>query len=268
MSARSWLRTSPLPDTIHHGEIVDTSFHRMTRVMPSPLDTIKITKQQQNLLSANMRPFERSLQLPLPAEPQEPLNPELLTTAANVTNDDEGFFFDLYESPCLLKASNDAFDYQDYQEFGLMCNATFFGGCNYDNMTALQQDLKSDSVVEWTIVFDYEIYYTGDPIPAVEQVENIILEHLSEITGLNGCSGEKHNAGADSTTQTGSVTSSRVTNDRQAEALIDKGYRRRKTTEYTHDFTEEELSRMMAISSDPTDLLDPDHSKCFEEISC
>jgi hypothetical protein len=120
-------------------------------------------------------------------------------------------------------------------------------------------------VVQWTIVFDYEIYFTGDPIPAVEQVENIILDHLSEITGLNGCSGEEYNEGADSTNQTGSMTSNRATNHVKVETLIHKGYRRRKTTEYIHDFTEEELSRMMAISSDPTDLLDPDHSKYSEE---
>jgi hypothetical protein len=226
--------------------------------MPSSIDDIP--PQQQNLLSRNILPEKRTFQRTLSAESQETLDATPPTTTTNVTNDDEELFFDLYESPCLLKASNDAFDYQDYQEFGLMCSENFFGGCNYDNMTDLQQDLNSESVVEWTIVFDYEIYYTGDPIPAVDHVETIILEHLSATTGLNGCSAKESNI----TVPTVSLTSSGAVNGAGGLAT-DIGYRRRQTMEYIHDFSEEELSRMMALSSDPNNMLDPDYSECFEE---
>jgi hypothetical protein len=260
MSIGSFLKTSTLAYAVSGGDIVDTTIHRMTGAMPSRSGTMP--QKKENLLSQNLRPVKRSLQVTLPAEKlQQPLDKvqPTTTTTTNVTNDDEELLFDLYESPCFLKASNDAFNHQDYQEFGLMCNETFFGGCNYDNMTALQQDLNSKSVVHWIVVFDYEVYFTGDPIPAAYDVETIILEQLSEIAGLNGC-----------TTPKVTSTASRTTNHKEEGGVggltIDNGYRRRQMMEYMHDFSEEELSIMMAISSENNNKLDPHYSECIEEI--
>lgn len=237
--------------------------HTMTVAMPPPL--LDAMSQPENAL--NNRSVKRSLQLSLPSDES---TDTAQTPNNNTTGDDEPFF-DLYESPCLVKASNDAFSYQDYQDFGRMCNETFFGGCSYDDVADLQQDLDTESVVEWTIVFDYEVYYTGDPIPAVDHVETIILEHLSEITQLNRCLEEENDnneAGGGGTTVTtvASLSSGRVGIlgregiAPEKEVASDNGYRRR-TTEYIHDFTDEEFSRMVAISSDPGDVLDPDYSE-------
>ncbi|KAL3925770.1 MAG: hypothetical protein SGILL_000188 [Bacillariaceae sp.] len=187
---------------------------------------------------------------------------------------EQPLFFDLYESPCVVKASNDAFEYSDYETFSLMCNETFFGGCHYESVAEIKQDQDSQesNIVEWKIVFDYEIYYTRDPIPAVEHMESIVLEHMSEITGLNGCGGgddgeeEKEDISdiaftrvENNDTETG--TSATTTMGRVG--AYDGGYRRKaqsKTNkEYFHDFTDDEMERMMAISSDPSDVLDPDH---------
>lgn len=244
----------------------------MVVAMPPSLPLSLVTeKERQPPQQQSGRPSsKRSLQFNLPAEDMP--SAEESTWNATTNDDDDDFFFDFIESPCVVKASNDAFSFQDYQEFGLLCNETFFGGCNYDSMDDLQQNLESaaeNAVVEWTIVFDYEIYYAGDPIPAVDHVETIILKHLSEIIGLNGCLEEDETLGDDNTsiTPAATVSASRAGNyghGRGQSAYVsqasDIGYRR-KTMEYVHDFSEEELSRMAAISSDPSDVLDPDYSE-------
>jgi hypothetical protein len=177
----------------------------------------------------------------------------------------EHLFFDLYESPCLVKASNDAFSYQEKEEFLTMCNETFFGGCQYETLGDMVQDVQSEAVVEWMIVFDYEIYYTQDPIPAVDHLESMLLEHLSEVTGLNGCDDD----GQDDTSD---IAFNRVDDAHHHNGTTtatamgrgsDYGYRQRKaqTKDYIHDFSDKEMERMVAISSDPTDQLDPDHSE-------
>jgi hypothetical protein len=84
-------------------------------------------------------------------------------------------------------------------------------------------------------------YHRGDPIPAVEYLETIVLEHLSEVVGLTR---------RDCDVGGGSSSSSS-----------------RNTGRYHHDFTDNELDRMMAISSDPVDVLDPDCGKCIVPVS-
>lgn len=229
------------------------SGHNNAVAMPS----YKLSHQQQH--QNHQHRSVQSLQVDADSEPVE-----------------QPLFFDLYESPCVVKASNDAFEYSDYETFSLMCNETFFGGCHYESVAEIKQDQDSQesNIVEWKIVFDYEIYYTRDPIPAVEHMESIVLEHMSEITGLNGCGGgddgeeEKEDISdiaftrvENNDTETG--TSATTTMGRVG--AYDGGYRRKAQSktdkEYFHDFTDDEMERMMAISSDPSDVLDPDHSK-------
>jgi hypothetical protein len=281
--------------------------------MPPPLLIVSEQRQQQ----LQQRQKRRSL-LTISAEPDQEDNSNN-DTSAIMTNDDDNssnnnnnndidnstgillvdptdddeeelLFFDLYQSPCIVKASNDEFTVADYQAFTVMCNETFFGGCLYDTLQELEQEKatsSTSSIVNWTIVYDYEIYYDADmadPIPAIQHLETIVLEHLSEITGLNeeNCDLEQGNVTSVTEDQgkeedftisfmssngggrMGSYGAEEVEGDdyRLRRFLRDNYHRPRKVTEYLHDFTDEELSRMLAISSDPSDELDADHRKC------
>jgi hypothetical protein len=281
-------------------------------------------------------------------------------------DDDELSYYDLYESPCrtLIRASNDELDesiiindeeniisYNSNQMINSgakllfdeieYCRTTFFGGCQYNDLTELMTqinnnddidiDIENDeeeediniipsyhSFVNWTVFFDYEIHYIdvsnnermhhsndvnenndalivineqrtditatsassrtkmktsemlrqpqrrrkdqeqqqqqqqqdqytyhrGDPIPAVEYLEMIVLEHLSEVVGLTRRDCDD-GVGISSTISSSS----------------------RNTERYHHDFNDNELDRMMAISSNPVDVLDPDYGKCIVPVS-
>ena len=311
--------------------------------------------------------------LPLPFLPSTLSNTRFLLEDSMISNDnddndadddDDGLsYYDLYESPCrtLIRASNDELDeaiiisneeniisYNSNQMINSgakllfdemeYCGTTFFGGCQYNNLTELitqmnnndnidieneeEEDINSippyHSFVNWTVFFDYEIHYIdvsnnershpsddvnedndalviineqrtditatsaassrtkmktsemlrqpqrrrkdqeqqqqqqqdqytyhrGDPIPAVEYLETIVLEHLSEVVGLT-----RRDCDDGSSSSSSSNSSSR------------------NTAGYHHDFNDNELDRMMAISSDPVDLLDPDYGKCIVPVS-
>jgi hypothetical protein len=279
----------------------------------------------------------------------------------NDAGDDELSYYDLYESPCrtLIRASNDELDesiiinneeniisYNSNQMINSgakvlfdemeYCGTTFFGGCQYNNLTELITQINNNddidieneeedeedidiissyhSFVNWTVFFDYEIHYIdvsnnershhsndvnenkdaliiineqrtditattvssrtkmktsemlrqpqrrrkdqeqeqqdqytyhrGDPIPAVEYLETIVLEHLSEVVGLT-----------------------RRDCDDGVGIIIISSSSSRNTGRYHHDFNDNELDRMMAISSDPVDVLDPDYGKCVVPVS-
>ena len=314
--------------------------------------------------------------LPLPLLPSTLSNTRFLLEDSMISNDnddndadddddDDGLsYYDLYESPCrtLIRASNDELDeaiiisneeniisYNSNQMINSgakllfdemeYCGTTFFGGCQYNNLTELitqmnnndnidieneeEEDINSipsyHSFVNWTVFFDYEIHYIdvsnnershhsddvnedndalviineqrtditatsaassrtkmktsemlrqpqrrrkdqeqqqqqqqdqytyhrGDPIPAVEYLETIVLEHLSEVVGLTR---RDCDDGISSSSSSSSNSS-------------------RNTEGYHHDFNDNELDRMMAISSDPVDLLDPDYGKCIVPVS-
>jgi hypothetical protein len=309
--------------------------------------------------------------LPLSLLPSTLSNTRFLLEDSMISNDndddddddDDGLsYYDLYESPCrtLIRASNDELDeaiiisneeniisYNSNQMINSgakllfdemeYCGTTFFGGCQYNNLTELitqinnndnvdieneeEQDINSipshHSFVNWTVFFDYEIHYIdvsnnershhsndvnedndalviineqrtnitatsaassrtkmktsemlrqpqrrrkeqqqqqdqytyhrGDPIPAVEYLETIVLEHLSEVVGLTR---RDCDDGISSSSSSSSSNSSSNT-----------------TEGYHHDFNDNELDRMMAISSDPVDLLDPDYGKCIVPVS-
>ena len=150
------------------------------------------------------------------------------------------------------------------------CGATFFGGCLYYDLEELQDAIEStpmtESFVNFTVVYDYELHYAqrkegvsndeddivigrrfpaikafepkpADPIPALEQVETIVLEHLGDVIGLS---------------RRGCDPSGRVSIGRE-----------RRSDSNQHDFSKEDLDRMIAISSQPIDFLDPDHGGCL-----
>jgi hypothetical protein len=227
------------------------------------------------------RPFptvaRRALLLTLPIDPIEVLNSTTTTTTSsssqqnedmvqqnNDDDDDDDLFFDLYKSPCLIHASNDEFTFADLQVLSRSCGETFFGGC-YNNETELIDAMGTvggstdgggeggdNGMVVWTIMFDYEVYYPSDvvdPIPAIDHLETIVLEHLSEVTNLNQCNGTTEN------TDGGAAAAGNTT-----ERLLQQT-----TSEYLHDFSEDDLERMMAISGDPSDTLDPDYGTCTNE---
>eukprot|EP00535_Pseudo-nitzschia_heimii_P008601 CAMPEP_0197176730 /NCGR_PEP_ID=MMETSP1423-20130617/2550_1 /TAXON_ID=476441 /ORGANISM="Pseudo-nitzschia heimii, Strain UNC1101" /LENGTH=564 /DNA_ID=CAMNT_0042626139 /DNA_START=112 /DNA_END=1806 /DNA_ORIENTATION=+ len=179
------------------------------------------------------------------------------------------------------------------------CGATFFGGCRFSGLEDLEDMIRemspsfpihaSTSTVNFTVMYDYEIHYIdnsgdaerldftngvngkedattpsspstsadggsntskksmisepksrnrGDPIPALEHLEIIVLEHLAEVLGLTsrGCNLE--------------------------ESSNSSSMRRN----YQHDFSDEDLGRILAISSEPEDLLDPNHANCIVPV--
>ena len=160
------------------------------------------------------------------------------------------------------------------------CGTTFFGGCRFLGLDALEDAIAIDEIesssaapqhsyANWTVVYDYEIHYVdnsnsgrkrnsysysntgyvsndepdesphtrGDPIPALEYLETIFLEHLGEVVGLS-------RRGCDADTDP---------ND----AVAPGG--RNSISSRNHDFSDEELERILAISSEPKDVLDPDY---------
>lgn len=184
--------------------------------------------------------------LTLPIDPVGVLNSTATSEDEDVIPDtDDDLHFDLYKSPCLIRASNDEFTFAQHEAFSESCGDTFFGGC-FNNETELiaamaQSEIagggEDGGVVAWTIMFDYEVYYPSnvvDPIPAIQHLETIVLEHLSKVTTLNQCNG---------------------TDDTTARLL-------QTTSEFSHDFSEDDLKRMIAISGDPIDTLDPDYGTC------
>ena len=191
---------------------------------------------------------------------------------------------------------NDLYNtYNYYYDDIEYCGATFYGGCRFSDLDELEVATRDMSLsipidtlpsnVNFTVMYDYEIHYVdgssgaklsegmkgvdgiqetstssfattgggsneseggkidepqppkrGDPIPAVEHLETIVLEHLGEVLGLSrrGCDSDSSSSSSISKSQT-----------------------------YKHDFSDEDLSRILAISSEPKDVLDPDHSMCL-----
>jgi hypothetical protein len=157
------------------------------------------------------------------------------------------------------------------------CGTTFFGGCRFVDLEELEDAIDIDeteitaaeaaspsssapqhSYANWTVVYDYEIHYIdnsgsgtvsndsteessskrGDPIPALEYLETIVAEHLGEVVGLSRRSCDPN----DTSGGRSSISS-----------------RKHRARKYQHDFSDEELERILAISSEPKDVLDPDH---------
>jgi hypothetical protein len=214
---------------------------------------------------------------------------------------DDVSFYDLYLSPCrgVLKASNDELlDHVDVNQMNddternyiisynngggngdvdkdsdlykayyyyfddiEYCGATFFGGCRFKALAQLQdafdEPSSPQSFATFTVVYDYEMHYVQntfgevvgsdgdalsfssekapknvDPIPALQHLETIVVEHLAEVVGLS----------------------------RRA---CDPSGRQ----SYVHDFSDEELGKMLAISSEPTDFLDPDHGTFTKRVA-
>ena len=172
----------------------------------------------------------------------------------------------------LYKSFSYYFDDMEY------CGATFFGGCRFsdlDDLTSASLSSPTESFMNFTVTYDYEIHYINnrqteslvsndsednaaqssftntnffpirsqrekhhppDPIPALEAVETIVVEHLGEVVGLS---------------RRGCDPSGRVSIGRP---------KQRNT--YRHGFSDKDLNRILAISSKPKDVLDPDHGAC------
>ncbi|KAG7338303.1 hypothetical protein IV203_024011 [Nitzschia inconspicua] len=268
------LRTSALQHPTSHNTALDNGMSKhMAVAMPLPLNAIS-SQQSQQTSRIGARSLEQSIQFRLSQKNIENVEDTQPASRTNDTNDDDiQILFDVYESPCAFKASNDAFSSHDVQEFTLLCSETFFGGCTYDTFEEIQNDLDTGSVVEWTISFDYEVYYTGDPVHAVDHLETIILNHLSESTGLNGCPKDGDENGTSIPVTTPSVTrsSGRFKNfgkgrgGHPKQFVKNTGYRRN-TKEYIQQFSDEEQSRIVAISSGPRDILDPDYNYCIVPV--
>jgi len=197
------------------------------------------------------------------------------------------------------KASGLYSSYQYYFDDIEYCGSTFFGGCRFRDLeeledTTLQANnspaLTPQTYVNWTVMYDYEMHYIdsrgrkqngnaiqaeismrNDPIPALQHLETIVVEHLSEIVGLNRRGCDFDDASSIKKRQRYQQKYGRSNNNiiRQkyqqdfaggsSIGRYDDGDNINKSRNYKHDFSKEELERMLAISSEPKDVLDPDH---------
>ncbi|KAL3923513.1 MAG: hypothetical protein SGILL_001614 [Bacillariaceae sp.] len=181
----------------------------------------------------------------------------------------EELWFDLYESPCVVKASNDEFSYSDMQAFS-QCNETFYGGCHYQDSEEVLEDVQTGAALEWQIHFDYEVWILkskdpadiADPIPAVDHLETIMLEQLAEITSLNGCGHEDEDIALGRVD--GNITVSTTAATTLGRQNNGYDYRRQaQTREYAPN---EEMLRVVAISNQPKDHLSIVHADCIVQV--
>ena len=168
------------------------------------------------------------------------LQPPMPMNASQLPQDedeDEESTYDVYESPCIIKASNEEFTAQEIDAFE-PCTTEFYGGC-VEEAAVLDTD---NTIKILDVAFDYELYYSvGSNITrTLAFFEGVMLEHISSITGLTEC------------------------DDRRLDApiLVD-----RRLPKY-HDFSEEELLLFSGVTSEPLDQVDTDigeeyHTRVF-----
>ena len=157
----------------------------------------------------------------------QPLMPMNASQSPEDEDEDEEFTYAVYESPCIIKASNDEFTPQEIDAFE-PCTTDFYGGCVEEAAI-----LDTDSTIKiLDVAFDYELYYSvGSNITrTLAFFEGIMLEHISAITGLTECDNRRLDV----------------------PILVD-----RRLPEY-HDFSDEELSLFSGLTSAPLDQVDTD----------
>jgi hypothetical protein len=150
--------------------------------------------------------------------------------------------FDVYESPCTIKASNEEYSPQDIDAFA-PCTTDFYGGC-VEEASVLDND---DTIKILDVAFDYELYYSvGSNITrTLAYFEGTMLEHISAVTGLTEC------------------------DNRRLDVLVppvelDLDLVDRRLPRY-HDFSDEELLLFSGLTSEPLDQVDTDMG---EEYQC
>ena len=204
--------------------------------------------------------------------------------------DFDTLLFDVYESPCVTKASNEEFSISDIDNFS-QCNTTFFGGCQYDSVaelllddetteptnafvpfsvtptttTTAQRPSSSSSSSKYYILdveYDYELYYrkTANATKAMRLLSGIMLEHLASVTGLNekNMNNNMNNNVVGDGCNDNSRRRNRILNEEDKNSNINNN---KSNNKRFHLFTDDELERFVAISNEQNDYFDPDFSK-------
>jgi hypothetical protein len=150
------------------------------------------------------------------------------------SKEEEEFAYDLYESPCLQKASNEEFSPKTIDNFDV-CESSFYGGC-FEDVAAMEKKYKDD-LYEMTIYFDYELWCRDGAIPdrTIQHLEDAMLDHLAAVLGLKTCG--------------------RRVQESQGG--------------YAHELTDVELDRFIGLSRTPMDFKDADFGKnAAKKVMC
>jgi hypothetical protein len=147
-----------------------------------------------------------------------------LAADADRVLEESNVFSTLYISPCQVEISNDPFNSIPYEDL-VPCNLT-----SYECPTARDGVAATANI---SVSYDFELRFkTGSDLDiTLAALEGSQLQHAASMTGLLEC-------GAFSVTQSGSVR------NLQTEDLL----------------TTSEKDSLVAISSDPQDTTDPEHS--------
>ena len=141
--------------------------------------------------------------------------------------EDADLFSTLYISPCQVQISNDPFTTVAFQDL-VPCNATSYECPNARENVTATSELK--------VSYDFELRYktNSDLDTSLAALEGSQLQHEASLTGLLDC-------GAFSFTRSGS------SRKLQSAELLSSS----------------EKAALVAISSEPKDFPDPDHSTCL-----
>ena len=151
---------------------------------------------------------------------------EPLAANADQDLDDRSLFSTLYISPCQVQISNDPFNTVSYEDL-VPCNLTLY------ECPDARDGVKSTANI--TVSYDFELRYktNSDLETSLAALEGSQLQHAASLTGLLDC-------GAFSFSRSGSVR------NLQTLDLL----------------SSTEKDALIAVSSDPKDAPDPDHSTC------
>ena len=152
--------------------------------------------------------------------------------------------FARYTSPCFEAVSNEEFTEEALEGFqnGACFDAngeirTFYGGCfeSSEDLLTNYNDGTDSKILPLEIGFDFELYLskaTANTGEAIDSLEGIMIEHMGAIAGLKDCASETH-----------------------------EQVRRRDLAKQYHDFTDGELDKFLAVSSEPISKYDSELGK-------
>ena len=181
------------------------------------------------------------------ALPTDPLLRQLQTD-----EDEDDTQFSVYKSPCTIEVSNDLFTAAEYDEMEI-CEQTFYGkDCNIvEDETTTPFEVMSNrgddsSIHQLNVTFDYELHYDPDANikRALASLEATMVQHLAFATRLDDCS-DKEGRGKERLRRL------------QRRRNLQQG-NKEEGSGSSAIFTDTELSRIQAISSEPIDIQDKD----------
>eukprot|EP00545_Synedropsis_sp_CCMP1620_P005201 CAMPEP_0119008856 /NCGR_PEP_ID=MMETSP1176-20130426/3987_1 /TAXON_ID=265551 /ORGANISM="Synedropsis recta cf, Strain CCMP1620" /LENGTH=457 /DNA_ID=CAMNT_0006961265 /DNA_START=131 /DNA_END=1504 /DNA_ORIENTATION=- len=140
-------------------------------------------------------------------------------------------FSTLFISPCQIKVSNDPFDEVPFEDII---------PCNLKEYECPRNDISSTSRTELVISYDFEIHYASgvDLDATLDALEGAQLQHAASLAGLLDC-------GA---------------------TAISRGGGARALQASSSLLTDDEKNALIAISSDPADVKDPQYTECIVPV--